>query len=194
MARGERVGVMTPDEPEELRPTQLVERTRAALYHALVTADPLADVYHHPITASFVGHYFTALGPAIGRYREPADQDRFAREEAARFLALLVPSAVAEAQAHYRANHGRGVLLCDNTDGRGNVRFWYVRPRETPAVLADVPAETRADVAALLQVYDPKAEAIIVLRLPHAIQAVYATADGTMRSDGLHRLGPRLVR
>ncbi len=80
---------MTPSDPEELRPTQLVERTRAALYHALVTADPLADVYHHPLTASFVGHYFTALGPAIGRYREPADQDRFAREEAARFLALL---------------------------------------------------------------------------------------------------------
>ena len=80
---------MTPDEPEELRPTQLVERTRAALYRALVTANPLADVYHHPLTAAFVGHYFTALGPAIGRYREPADQDRFAREEAARFLALL---------------------------------------------------------------------------------------------------------
>jgi hypothetical protein len=80
---------MTPDEPEELRPTHLVERTRAALYHALVTADPLDDVYHHPITAAFVGHYFTALGPAIGRYREPAEQDRFAREEAARFLAVL---------------------------------------------------------------------------------------------------------
>jgi len=75
--------------PKEPRPTPLVERTRAALYHTLVTADPLADVYHHPITAAFVGHYFTALGPAIGRYREPADQDRFAREEAARFLALL---------------------------------------------------------------------------------------------------------
>jgi len=90
MARGERVGVMTPDEPEELRPTQLVERTRAALYHALVTANPLADVSHHPITAAFVGHYVTALGPAIGRYGEPADQDRFVREEAARFLALLV--------------------------------------------------------------------------------------------------------
>ena len=75
--------------PKEPRPTPLVERTRAALYHTLVTDDPLADVYHHPITAAFVGHYFTALGPAIGRYREPADQDRFAREEAARFLALL---------------------------------------------------------------------------------------------------------
>ena len=60
-----------------------------ALYRALVTADPLADVYHHPITAACMGHYFTALGPAIGRYREPVDQDRFAREEAARFLALL---------------------------------------------------------------------------------------------------------
>ncbi len=80
---------MTPDEPKEVRPTQLVERTRAALYHALVTADPLADVYHDPITAAFVGHYFAALGPAIGRYREPAEQDRFAREEAARFLAML---------------------------------------------------------------------------------------------------------
>ena len=54
-----------------------------------MTADPLADVYHHPLTAGFVGHYFNALGPAIGRYREPADQDRFAREEEARFLALL---------------------------------------------------------------------------------------------------------
>ena len=54
-----------------------------------MTADPLADVYHDPLTAAFVGHYFAALGPAIGRYREPADQDRFAREEAARFLALL---------------------------------------------------------------------------------------------------------
>jgi len=78
-----------PDAPKDLRPTLLVERMRAALYHALVTADPLADVYHHPLTASFVGHYFTALGPAIGRYRELADQDRFAREEAVRFLALL---------------------------------------------------------------------------------------------------------
>jgi hypothetical protein len=55
-----------------------------------VTADPLADLYHDRSMAAFVGHYFTALGPAIGRYREPADQDRFAREEAARFLALLV--------------------------------------------------------------------------------------------------------
>ncbi len=79
---------MTPDDPEKLRPTPLVERTRA-IYHALVTADPLADVYHHPIAAAFVSHYFSALGPAIGRYREPADQDRFAREEAARFLAML---------------------------------------------------------------------------------------------------------
>jgi len=108
--------------------------------------------------------------------------------------ALLVPSAVAEAQARYRASHGRGVLLCDNTDGRGRVRFWYVRPRETPGVLADAPAETRADVVALLQVYDPRTEAIIVLRLPHAIQAVYVQADGTLRSAALHRLGPRLVR
>jgi len=81
--------MVTPGDPEELRPTHLVARTRAAIYHALVTADPLADVYHDPITAAFVGHYFAALGPAIGRYREPADQDRFAREEAARFLALL---------------------------------------------------------------------------------------------------------
>jgi len=83
---------VTPDGPDalkDLRPTLLVERMRAALYHALVTADPLADVYHDPLTAAFVGHYFAALGPAIGRYREPADQDRFAREEAARFLALL---------------------------------------------------------------------------------------------------------
>ncbi len=78
-----------PDAPKELRPTLLVERMRAALYRALVTADPLADVNHDPTTAAFMGHYFTALGPAIGRYREPVDQDRFAREEAARFLALL---------------------------------------------------------------------------------------------------------
>jgi len=70
---------VTPDDPEDLRPTPLVARTRAALYHALVTADPLADVYHDRITAAFVGHYFAALGPAIGRYREPVDQDRFAR-------------------------------------------------------------------------------------------------------------------
>ncbi len=82
---------MTRDDHGELRPPPLVERTRAALYHALVTADPLAYVSHHPLTAAYVGHYFTALGPAIGRYKkkELADQDRFAREEAARFLALL---------------------------------------------------------------------------------------------------------
>ncbi len=79
-----------PDASKELQPTPLVARVRAALYRALVTADPLADVNHDPITAACMGHYFTALGPAIGRYREPADQDRFAREEAARFLALLV--------------------------------------------------------------------------------------------------------
>jgi len=119
------------------------------------------------------------------------DPDRLTPET---LQALLVPSAVAEAQARYGASHGRGVLLCDNTDGRGRVRFWYVRSRETPGVLADAPAETRADVVAMLQVYDPRAEAIIVLRLPHAIQAVYVQADGTMRSAGLHRLGPRLVR
>ncbi len=78
-----------PDAPKELRPPLLVERRRAALYHALVTADPLADAFHHPTTAACVGQYFTTLGPAIARYRELADQDRFAREEAARFLALL---------------------------------------------------------------------------------------------------------
>jgi hypothetical protein len=78
-----------PDDDKELRPTQLAERTRAALYRALVTADPLADISHDRSMAAFVGHYFTALGPAIGRYRELADQDRFAREEAARFLAML---------------------------------------------------------------------------------------------------------
>jgi len=78
-----------PDDDKELRPTQLIEQTRAALDHALVTADPLADVYHDPLTTACVGHYFTALGPVIGRYREAADQDRFAREEAARFLAML---------------------------------------------------------------------------------------------------------
>jgi len=61
-----------PDASKELQPTQLVARTRAALYRALVTADPLADVNHDPITAACVGHYFAALGPAIGRYREPA--------------------------------------------------------------------------------------------------------------------------
>jgi len=44
-----------------------------------------------------VGHYFTALGPAIGRYREPAEQDRFAREEAARFLALLAQAEATRA-------------------------------------------------------------------------------------------------
>jgi len=77
------------DDHKELRPTSLVERTLTALYHALVTADPLADVYHDRSTAACMGCYFTALGPAIGRYREPADQDRFAREEAARFLALV---------------------------------------------------------------------------------------------------------
>jgi len=129
------------------------------------------------------------LPPAVRRTL--GDPDRLTPET---LQALLVPSAVAEAQACYRASYGRGVLLCDNTDGRGTVRFWYVRPRETPGVLTDVPTETRADVAAMLQVYDPKAEAIIVLRLPHAIQAVYVQADGTMRSAGLVRLGPRLVR
>ncbi len=106
-------------------------------------------------------------------------------EEARGLAQLLVPSAVAEAQACYRASHGRGVLFCDNTDGRGNLRFRYARPRETPGVLTDAPAETRVDVAALLQVYDPRAEAIIVVRLPHAIQAVYVQADGTLRSAGL---------
>jgi len=130
-----------------------------------------------------------ALPPATRRTL--GDPDRLTPET---LQALLVPSAAAEAQACYRASHGRGVLLCDNADGHGNVRFWYVRPRETPGVLADAPAETRADVAALLQVYDPKQEAIIVVRLPHSIQAVYVQADGTMRSAGLHRLGPRLVR
>ncbi len=130
-----------------------------------------------------------ALPPATRRTL--GDPDRFTPET---LQSLLVPSAVAEAQARYRASHGRGVLLCDNTDGRGDVRFWYVRPRETPGVLADAPAETRADVAAMLQVYDPRKEAIIALRLPHAIQAVYVKADGTLHSAGLHRLGPRLVR
>ncbi len=130
-----------------------------------------------------------ALPPATRRTLD--DPDRLTPET---LQSLLVPSAAEEAQACYRASHGRGVLLCDNTDGRGRVRFWYVRPRETPGVLADAPAETRADVVALLQVYDPRAEAIIVLRLPHAIQVVYVTADGTMRSAGLQRLGPRLVR
>jgi len=130
-----------------------------------------------------------ALPPATRRTL--GDPDRMTPET---LQSLLVPSAVAEAQARYQATHGRGVLLCDNTDGRGDIRFWYVRPRETPGVLADAPAETRADVAAMLQVYDPRTEAIIVLRLPHAIQAVYAQADGTMRSAGLQRLGPRLVR
>lgn len=84
---------MTPDgpnAPKELRPTLLVERRRAALYRTLVTADPLADMSHHSITAAFVGPYVTTFGPAIGRYRKPADQDRVAREEEARFLALLV--------------------------------------------------------------------------------------------------------
>ncbi len=123
--------------------------------------------------------------------RTLGDPDRLTPET---LQALLVPSAVAEAQACYQASYGRGILLCDNTDGCGSVRFWYVRPRETPGVLADVPAETRADVAAMLQVYDPRAAAIIVLRLPHAIQAVSVQADGTMRSAGLQRLGPRLVR
>jgi len=130
-----------------------------------------------------------ALPPATRRTL--GDPDRMTPET---LQALLVPSAGDEAQAQYRATHGRGVLLCDNTDGRGDVRFWYVRPRETPGVLADAPTETRTDVAAMLQVYDPRAEAIIVLRLPHAIQAVYVQADGTLRSAGLQRLGPRLVR
>ncbi len=130
-----------------------------------------------------------ALPPATRRTL--GDPDRMTPET---LQALLVPSAVEEARAQYRANHGRGVLLCDNTDGRGDVRFWYVRPRETPGVLADAPAETPGVLAAMLQVYDPRAEAIIVLRLPHAIQAVYVQADGTLRSAGLQRLGPRLVR
>jgi len=106
-----------PNEAEELRPTQLVERTRAALYHALVTADPLADVYHHPITAAFVGHYFAALGPAIGRYREPADQDRFAREEAARFLATLA-LAERERAARLEEPYLRLVSPPGDADGR----------------------------------------------------------------------------
>ncbi len=106
-----------PDAPKDLRPTLLVERMRAALYHALVTADPLADVYHHPLTASFVGHYFTTLGPAIGRYREPADQDRFAREEAARFLALLA-QAERERAARLEEPYLRLVPPSDDGDER----------------------------------------------------------------------------
>jgi len=106
--------MVTPGDPEELRPTPLVARTRAALYHALVTADPLADVYHDPITAAFVGHYFAALGPAIGRYREPAEQDRFAREEAARFLALL---ALAERERAVRLEEPYLRLVLPPHDG-----------------------------------------------------------------------------
>jgi len=108
---------MTPDEPEELRPTQLVERTRAAIYHALVTANPLDDVYHDRIMAACVGHYFTALGPAIGRYREPADQDRFTREEAARFLALLA-QAERERAARLEDPYLRLVPPPEDDDGR----------------------------------------------------------------------------
>jgi len=63
VARGESASAMMAGDPEELRPTPLVERTRA-LYHALVTADPPADMCHHPITAAFVG--CSANGPLSG--------------------------------------------------------------------------------------------------------------------------------
>jgi len=108
---------VTPDGPadKELRPTPLVERTRTALYHALVTSDPLADVSHDRSTAACMGCYFTALGPAIDRYREPADQDRFAREEAARFLALLA-HAERERAARLEEPYLRLVLPSDEME------------------------------------------------------------------------------
>ncbi len=39
--------MVTPGDPEELRPTPLVARTRTAIYHALVTADPASNFYPH---------------------------------------------------------------------------------------------------------------------------------------------------
>ena len=116
-----------------------------------------------------------ALPPEVRRTL--GDPDRLTPQT---LQALLVPSAAEEARARYRAHHGRGILLCDNTDGRGALHFWYVRPRETPGVLADAPVETRVDVTALLTVYDARTEAILVaLRRPESAgeYVLYLRAD-----------------
>ena len=54
------------------------------------------------------------------------DPDRMTPET---LQSLLVPSAVAEAQARYQTTHGRGVLLCDNTDGNRSVGLDAMRRR-----------------------------------------------------------------
>jgi len=106
-----------PQDPRELAPTPLLEWLRGAVRQALAASD-LADVRGHQRVALVLGDYFVALGNALDRYdghTGPLDRERFGREEAARFLAMLTGTEAARA-ARIEEPHLRVVPPLDDAD------------------------------------------------------------------------------
>ncbi len=88
-----------PQDRQELPPTPLLEWLRGAVRQALAASD-LADARGRQRLALVLGDYFAALGDALNRYDSaagPSDRERFGREDAARFLAMLAGAEAARA-------------------------------------------------------------------------------------------------
>ncbi len=88
-----------PQDPQGLPPTPLLEWLRGAVRQALAASD-LADARGRQRVALVLGDYFAALADALHRYdgpAAPADRERFGREEAERFLAMLAGTEAARA-------------------------------------------------------------------------------------------------
>jgi len=102
---------------QELPPTPLLEWLRGAVRQALAASD-LADERGRQHVALVLGDYFVALGDALDRYDDntgPSDQERFGREEAARFLAMLAGAEAARA-ARIEEPHLRMVPPLDDAN------------------------------------------------------------------------------
>ncbi len=88
-----------PQNPRELSPTPLLEWLRGAVRQALAASD-LADERGRQRMVLVLGDYVTALGDALNRYAGatgPLDRERFGREEAGQFLAMLTGAEAARA-------------------------------------------------------------------------------------------------
>ncbi len=106
-----------PQNPRELPPTPLLEWLRGAVRQALAASD-LADERGRQRVVLVLGDYFAALGDALDRYDSATgllDRERFGREEAGRFLAMLTGAEAARA-AHIEEPHLRVVPPLEDAD------------------------------------------------------------------------------
>lgn len=119
------------------------------------------------------------------RFRDPLTWDDSMREQVA---AVLLPCAVDEAVAQSQQRGDRGVILYDQKDLETII--YYISQGNTDTVLWMASPETKQEVNELVQTYNPKTEALVVMVGGSTVQVMWVREDGKIQTSGAKSVNP----